>query len=100
MGREDQAPGADTDPRRAPDPERVNMPERLRRERKPPYGPETGRTDEKRVPEKSRHARDQHVAEEKYARIVIGSLRPAREQPDALLRPMSRHADRVFHHMR
>jgi hypothetical protein len=63
MAEHDQAPRADTDPRRGPDPDRVNMPEGLRRERKPPYGPETGRSDEKRAPEKSRHPRDQHVAE-------------------------------------
>jgi hypothetical protein len=58
-----QAPHADTDPRHRPDPERTNMPEGLRREPKPAYGPETGRTDEKRTPDKSRHARDREVEE-------------------------------------
>ena len=49
MAKHDQAPHGDTDPQRGPDPDRVNMPEGLRRERKPPYGPTTGRTDEDRV---------------------------------------------------
>ncbi len=60
-----QSPHADTDPRRRPDPERVNMPDGLRRDRKSPYGPTTGRTQETRTPEKSRHPRDQHVSEKK-----------------------------------
>jgi hypothetical protein len=63
MAREDQARGADTDPRRGPNPERVNMPEGLRRERKPPYGPPTGRPDEKRTAEKS-NALDRHAAKD------------------------------------
>jgi hypothetical protein len=61
----DQSPHADTDPRRRPDPERVNMPDGLRRERKSAYGPQTGRTEETRAPEQSRHARDEHVREKK-----------------------------------
>jgi hypothetical protein len=59
----DQSPHAETDPRRRPDPERVNMPDGLRRERKSPYGPQTGRRE--RAPEKSRSARDEHVSEKK-----------------------------------
>ena len=58
-----QEPHADTDPRRGPDPERTNMPEGLRRERKPAYGPETGRTREKPTPDKSRHAGNRKVQE-------------------------------------
>jgi hypothetical protein len=58
MAEHDQAPHADTDPRRGPALDRVNMPDGLRRERKPPYGPKTGRT-----PENSRRAQDEHVAE-------------------------------------
>lgn len=65
MARENEAPHADTDPRRGAGAERVNMPEGLRRERKPPYGPDTGRTGEKRTPEKSRPADDRHVKPEK-----------------------------------
>ena len=60
----DVAPHADTDPRRAPDPRRENIPEGLRRSRKPAYGPRTGRNREATEPEKSRHARDRHIAEE------------------------------------
>jgi len=62
MARHDQAPHADTDPRRGPDPDRVNIPEGLRREPKPPYGPKTGRTNESRTPEESRPDGDQQAA--------------------------------------
>ena len=61
--RENQAPHADTDPRRRPDPDRTNMPEGLRRDRKPGYGP-NARHDEKVAPEKSRHAENQQIAED------------------------------------
>jgi hypothetical protein len=60
---ENQAPHADTDPRRRPDPDRSNMPEGLRRTRKPAYGP-SGRHDEKVEPENSRHAKNRQIAED------------------------------------
>jgi hypothetical protein len=63
INRIDQEPHADTDPRRRLDPDRTKMPEGLRRERKSAYGP-SGRHDEKIEPEKSRHAKNQHIAED------------------------------------